>query len=391
MAAFRPYAGLEVVDFSQGVAGPWCAMLFAQHGARVVKVEPPGGDWSRPMGRRRHPMSPIFAAFNRGKLGMTLDMRAAGGREVAGRLIARADVVVSNALPGTEEALGLAPAQVAEIRPDVIYITVSGWGRTGDLAGAPAVDTILQGVSGMAAGNRGTDGLPHKARFTPVDIAAGHHGFAAAQAALWERARGGPGRHIDIPLIATVATLLGGRIMEHHVEDGDPPDDLYSPLGIYRAADGLLCLATLRDGHFTALAAALGCPELADDPRFRGADDRMARRPELDALIESRLAEKSVEHWCRELPARGVMAAAVQDYGGFLEDARLHAAGGLVWLDQPDLGRVPVMPVPGADPSSAALPSPRLGEHTDAVLDALGYDADSRRRLREEGIASVAG
>lgn len=387
MDAFRPFSDLRVADFSQGVAGPYCGQLLALYGAEVIKVEPLEGDWSRPLGKKPRAFSPVFMAVNRGKRSVAIDLKQADGREIAGRLATAADVVIESFRPGIADRLGFGHGAVSALNSDVIYVSITGYGQAGPYRDRPATDAILQAFTGMADFNRGKDGIPHKVRTIPIDTAAGMYAFQNVSAALYARARGGGGRRFDVSLMGSAGAFQATRILEYHLDEGDPPPEQYMPVGLYQARDRAIGVATIRQGQFERLCAALECPEVADDPRFASNWDRMRNADALDALLELRLGTRDAAEWSALLVAKGIMSAPANTYSEFLADPHVAAVGAVAWPDQDGVGPVPVVNVPGTD--EAALDSrtaPALGAHTEAVLAGLGLDDDDIGRLRARGV-----
>ena len=190
----RPFSGLNVVDLSQGVAGPHCGMLFAQNGADVIKVEPPGGDWGRTIGARYGDFCAYNVAFNRGKRSLAVDLKSELGLDVTRRLLQAADVVVENYRPGVLQRFALDYATLRATNPEVVYVSITGFGQTGPRASLPATDAILQSFSGLMSVNRGNDGMPHRVNVLLIDVATGLYAFQAASTALYKRAVRGGGR-----------------------------------------------------------------------------------------------------------------------------------------------------------------------------------------------------
>jgi crotonobetainyl-CoA:carnitine CoA-transferase CaiB-like acyl-CoA transferase len=388
--ALSPFTGLSVVDLSQGIAGPYCAQLLALYGADVIKVEPLDGDWLRPLGTPGRPVSALFAAFNRGKRGLAVDLKSDQGRAIVAELAAKADVLVENFRPGVTDRLGVGYDAVAQRNPGIVYISVTGYGQSGPASGRPATDTIIQAHLGLAAFNRDRDGTPRKVPIVPVDVATGLYACQAASAALYERlaaqAKGGEahGRHLDISLLQSAAAFQAGKMLEYHLDDGAPPPEQTSPVGLYPAKDGTVAIITLRDSNFAALAEALGLEALIDDPRFRGLADRMENREALDAAIAAATEQRSVADLLKTLEAADISAAEVRDYGAALADGALDQAGIVSWFEQPELGRLPAISPPATDAATLA-PAPRLGEHTGDVLHALGHRDDEITALAASG------
>ena len=215
MSYDAPFAGLKVVDLSQGVAGPYCGMLLAQHGADVIKVEPTGeGDWSRTLGKRYGGHTAYSIPTNLGKRSIALDLKSAEGKDVLWRLIGGADVLLEGFRPGVLDRLGFGYEAVAKREPRILYLSVSGFGQTGPLAGRPAMDPVLQAFTGLMMDNKGEDGIPHRVPFVVIDMSTALYAFQALSAALYARRDVPQGRRIEVSLLA------GG---ERHA--GDPDDD----------------------------------------------------------------------------------------------------------------------------------------------------------------------
>ena len=188
MSYDAPFAGLKVVDLSQGVAGPYCAMLLAQHGADVIKVEPTGeGDWSRTLGKRYGGHTAYSIPANLGKRSIALDLKSAEGKDVLWRLIGGADVLLEGFRPGVLDRLGFGYEAVAKREPRILYLSVSGFGQTGPLAGRPAMDPVLQAFTGLMMDNKGEDGIPHRVPFVVIDMSTALYAFQALSAALYAR------------------------------------------------------------------------------------------------------------------------------------------------------------------------------------------------------------
>jgi len=369
-----PYDGIRVLDFSQGVAGPHCGMLFALYGADVIKIEPPEGDWSRPLGTVIDGMSAIFVAYNQGKRGLVLDLATQDGVSIVHDLVRGSDVVIENFRHGVIDRLGLGWTTLKEIQPKLIHVAISGFGQTGPDRTRPATDSILQTHAGLMALNRGIDGLPHKVRFPAIDHVTGLYAFQAAAMALMTRDREGRGRYLDISLLQSSIAFQGVKILDHHVTGGNPPEDQYAPIGIYPTRDGSLAVSTIRQRQFRDLCEVLGCAELESDPRFNEIGERMKHVEELNALLALEFATRTTAEWSRRLTEKGVMNSPVRDYSELLDDAHVKSAALIHWIGQPGFAQVPLARVPGAD-VDWVFPAPALGEHSDEILAELGSRA----------------
>ena len=364
----EPLAGVLVVDFSQGIAGPYCARLLADHGARVIKVEPPSGDWMRALGQGPDGTSASCIYYNLGKQGIILDLKDAGGRARALALAARADLVVESARPGAMQKLGLGFEVVRARNPGVIYLSVSGYGREGPRTADPLTDTVAQAFSGWMSINRGRDGVPHKTDTTIVDAVTGLFAFQAAAMALWP---GGPrqARHLDVSLMQSAAAVLAPKIMETAFL-GRPPGLINAPAGSYRTADGWIAVTLVREAQYRAWMTTIGAPELAEDPRFTGFAERALNAGPLMQAIEARMIERTTADWVARLTAAGVLASRINDFTDWLAEPQVAGARAAPEREVLPGTPLPVPRSPGIEGPKRRAPT--LGEHTDAVLSEFG-------------------
>jgi crotonobetainyl-CoA:carnitine CoA-transferase CaiB-like acyl-CoA transferase len=366
----QPLAGLLVLDLSQGVAGPYCGRLLADQGARVLKVEPPPGDWMRVLGTGPGGTSASALYYNLGKESVVLDLKEPDDLERALALAARADVVIESSRPGAMEKLGLGFEAVRARNALVIYLTISGFGRTGPRAAEPLTDTVAQAFSGYMSINRGRDGIPHKTDTTIIDAVTGLYAFQTVTMALWP---GGPreARHLDVSLMQAAAAMLGPKVLETAFLGG-PPEAINAPAGSYRTSDGWIAVTLVREKQFRALARAIGEPDLVRDPRFASFAERSRNLAPLQEIITMRLSERSTEDWVTRFTAAGVLASRINEFGDWLADPQVTAT-----CTAPEVEVVPgtSLPVP-RNPGQPALdrPCPGLGEHTEAVLREFGLD-----------------
>ncbi|HTZ37790.1 MAG TPA: CoA transferase [Stellaceae bacterium] len=380
------YSGLRVLDLGQGIAAPYCAMLLAMHGAEVVKLEPPGGDWSRGLGRRYGDHTAMSATFNRGKKGLALDLRAPAAREVALRLADAADIVVEGFRPGVAARLGLGYEALAARNPRLIYVSVSGFGQEGPHIGLPCTDSVAQAFSGLAALNIGNDGAPHRVGALIVDALTGLYAAQAVGVALYARERRGCGARLDLSLTQSAAAVLGHKLAEHVLEDGRP-QVINVPTGAHRARDGWVMIALLREADFARLVAALGAPGLASDPRFASFAARAENAAAIFAELGAVFARETTAHWLAALRAADILCDRINGFDDWLADPHVVATGGAVAVAPGDMPRFKVPRTPGASAAAdAALPpAPRIGEHGRAILADIGLDAAAIARLAAEG------
>jgi crotonobetainyl-CoA:carnitine CoA-transferase CaiB-like acyl-CoA transferase len=380
------YTGLRVLDLGQGIAAPYCAMLLAMHGAEVVKLEPPGGDWSRGLGKRYGDHTAMSAHFNRGKRGLALDLRAPAGREVALALAKRADIVIEGFRPGVATRLGLGYEALAARNPRLIYVSISGFGQEGPHIALPCTDSVAQAFSGLAALNIGNDGGPHRVGAMIVDALTGVYAAQALGVALYARERSGKGRKLELNLTQSAAAILGHKLAEHVLEDGKP-QIVNVPTGAHRTQDGWVMIALLREADFVRLAAALGAPELAADPRFSSFAARAQNAAAIFAALGDIFARETTAHWLDVLRAADILSDRINGFDDWLADPHIVATGGAVTVQPGDMPafRVPRTPGVSAAADAALSPAPRIGEHGRAILAELGFDEEGIARLTAEG------
>src|SRR5471032_536844 len=268
MSYDAPFAGLKVVDLSQGIAGPYCAMLLAQHGAQVIKVEGIGdGDWARTLGVRHGSHSAFSIIGNIGKRSLSVDLKSGAGKQVLWRVLKGADVFLEGFRPGVIKRLGFDYEAVSAREPRILYLSISGFGQTGPLAERPAMDPVLQAYTGLMDANRGEDGIPHRVPVIVVDMSTALYAFQALSAALYARRDETRGRYIEASLMQAATALQSIRLMACHLEGGTMRPG-GAPGGVFKIADGWMSMVAINDRDWRALCAAMQMQALADDPRF---------------------------------------------------------------------------------------------------------------------------
>jgi len=376
------YSGLCVLDLGQGIAAPYCGMLLAMHGAEVVKLEPPGGDWSRGLGRRYGDHTAMSAHFNRGKKGIALDLRAPAGRAVALDLATRADILIEGFRPGVAARLGLGYEALAALNPRLLYVSVSGFGQEGPHIGLACTDSVAQAFSGLAALNTGNDGAPHRVGALIVDALTGLYAAQALGVALYAREKSGKGVRLDLSLTQSAASILGHKLAEHVLEGGTP-QVINTPTGAHRTQDGWVMIALLREADFVRLVTALGAPELATDPRFSSFAARAENSPAIFAALGAIFARETTAHWLGVLRAADILSDRINGFDDWLADPHVVATGGAVDVAPADMPAFKVPRTPGISPDvdAALSPAPHIGEHGRAILTELGLDDAAIARL----------
>ncbi len=385
----RALEGIRVLDVTQVMAGPICAMQLCDMGADVIKVEPPAGDSTRRMSGARGTDSPGFNAVNRGKRGIVLDLKTPDGREAFRRLAARADVVIENFRPGVMESFGLGYAALSEGNPGLVYASISGYGRTGPHRAKGGFDLVAQGVSGIMSVTGEPGGPPVKAGLPVTDLGAGLFALSGILAALVYRARTGRGQHVDTSLVEAGVALSVWEATEHF-STGRVPEPMGSahrmsaPYQAIRCADGYITLAAANDRLFVRLCGVLGHPEWAARADYRDDTHRVANRVELARLIESVTATRERAHWLARFESSDVPCGPINTYAQVFEDAQVHARHMALDVDHPALGRLRTLGSPikmSVTPPDASRRAPLLGEHTREVLREVGYDDGAIDRL----------
>ena len=263
-----PFAGLKVLDLSQGVAGPYCGMHLARNGADVVKLEPTGsGCWSRQLGKSIGDHTAHSVVVHRGKRSVSADLKSPEGLEIARKLAAGCDVMIQNYRVGKLEKFGLDYDAVAAINPRVVYLAVTGFGQTGPRRDQPATDSVMQAYTGMMSINRDINGLPQRINMLAIDFATGLYAYQAVASALYRQATKGAGALIETSLLEAAMVFQEAAIMESHLQGG-AAEPIGMPVGTFETKDGFMSINARRDPHFKKLCSLIWKAEWLDDPRF---------------------------------------------------------------------------------------------------------------------------
>jgi crotonobetainyl-CoA:carnitine CoA-transferase CaiB-like acyl-CoA transferase len=387
MSYDAPFAGLKVVDLSQGVAGPYCGMLLAQHGANVIKVEPTGeGDWARTLGQRYGDHSAYSIPSNLGKRSIAVDLKCQEGKEVLWRLLAGSDVLLEGFRPGVLERLGFGYPAVALREPRILYLSVSGFGQSGPLADRPAMDPVLQAFTGLMIDNKGEDGIPHRVPFVVIDMSTALFAFQALSAALYARREQRVGRHLEVSLLQAASAMQAVRLMMVYLEGERVRRSM--PSGVFRTADGWLQFLVVRqDSWVKFCGSVLRLPELAGDPRFADDAARMRNDAALLAIVRPVIAAKPTAYWAERLREADIMHERLNTFREFLAHPQAEATGLIGWLEPVGTPEpVPVPNIAGVRPFAKGTPRatpPRVGEHSREVLAEHGFAATEVAALAE--------
>lgn len=388
MSYDRPYEGLSVLDFSQGVAGPYCGALMALYGADVIKIEPPEGDWARKLGTDYDGHSVLDICGNRGKRSLSLDLKHPEGRAIARALACETDILIEGFRPGVADRLGIGYAETRKRNPRVLYLSVSGYGQEGPMREEPCTDTVMQAFSGLMSVNPGNDGAPHRIGFLIVDMVTGLYAYQALATALHARPGEKEGRHIDVSLMQSAAAIQAAKISEYALANGSPRV-LNAPAGTYRTTDGWIAITLVTHAHWVAICNGLALPRLLDDPRFAGFESRAEHLPALLEILNEQISCKSTAEWQARLTEAGALCNAIHDFGDWLNHAHVRIVDAAPAIHQPRVGAIPTPVIPGmmrlaADDGRQLAPA--VGEHGPAILRERGYDEDAISKL----IASAA-
>jgi crotonobetainyl-CoA:carnitine CoA-transferase CaiB-like acyl-CoA transferase len=389
--------GIRVLDLSRVIAGPYCAMLLGELGADVIKVERPGrGDDLRDM-RGRSGMSAAFAAMNRNKRGIAVDLQHPEGARIAFELARRSDVVIENFLPGGAERLGLAYEAVRATNPAVVYASVSGFGQTGPLANRPGYNLIAQGMSGIMALTGMPGHPPTRVGGSVADLAAAFVTFGAVNAALVHRLRTGRGQHLDVSLLAATLGLLPDPAA-NYFDSGICPgregnrNPHLTPAEAFPTKDGHVTVVLMNPDQWDRFCRALGDEAVRADPRFGTNADRLAHYPELRQRLEAIFATATTAEWVKRLEAASVAAGPIYEFDEVFQDPQVRHLELVAEMDQPGYGRVRMLGFPFRSSEGGAAirgPAPLLGQHTAEVLSELGFASAEIERLAAAGAVAL--
>jgi len=390
--ATLPLSGKRLLDFSQGVAGPYCAMLLAELGADVIKVEPPEGDWARSVGSLVGPYeSTAHIGLNRTKRSIRLDLKHAEGCRIAFQLAARSHIVVQNFRRGVLEKFGLGYEQLVAANPELIYATIYGYGADGPLADAPATDSVMQAFGGLMSIN-GDDGPPLRLGNMVSDMLAGSYLSQGVLAALLMLAESGRGQRVSVSLLDALVAFQTPPVTEYMTTGNLPARSgrnhpLIAPSGTYQVKDGFVTLVATQP-LWSKFCKAIGMPELSHDARFATNEDRLAHRLELQALIIPFFAGKTQADLLELSSLHDLICAPVNDYDALFSHEQVVANDLVRTWSHPDLGSFKGVrnPVRYEDTEPRWGSSPLLGEHTSEILAVdLGYSASEIAKLQASG------
>jgi crotonobetainyl-CoA:carnitine CoA-transferase CaiB-like acyl-CoA transferase len=393
-----PLSGYRMVDLTSNVAGPLATMILADQGADVIKVEAPdGGDHTRAAANRRAGFSASFLNNNRNKRSIVLDLKTPPGLEALLRLCATADAFVQNFRPGVAERLGAGESAIRAVAPKIVYVSISGFGEKGPFAAKPAYDPVIQGFSGLATVQAGSDAArPRLLRTILPDKLTAITASQAITAALLARERTGEGQHVRLSMLDAVLAFLWSSDMGGQTFVGGEPvrQEAASTIDlIYETADGYLTLAALTDRQWQALSETLDRPEWLTDPRFRTPALRQQNIDARLAATQQALLARPAAEWLEKLTAAGIPCAPVLTRNQVIHHPQLIEMGSIVETEHPSAGRLrqarPAARFSGT-PAEMRRGAPGFGEHTREILTGLGYSAAEITALSPHRLPAAA-
>ncbi len=400
----RALEGIRILDLTRIYTGPYCSMLFADMGAEVIKIEPPGGELIRdnpPLakegegGPHDRSRSGYFLTLNRNKYGITLNLKHPKGMGIFKELVKIGDIVLENYAPGVMKRLGIDYSVLREINPRIITCSISGFGQWGPYSERIAFDVISQAMSGLMSITGHPGGSPTRVGTSLGDVNASVHAAFAIMAALWYREKSGVGQYIDASMQEAMVSILEGAIVRWTmgkelltpIGSHNPHD---APMGAYKCKDGYIIIATVGDEHWHRFCRAIGRPKWASDPQFRTKRQRWEKKFILAEEIEKWAANYTVEEAGEILDRERVANSPILNIQQVVDDPHLNARGYFVEVDHPIMGKAKIPGIPfklSETPGEVDRPSPLVGEHNELILGKyLGISGAEVKQLKAEGV-----
>jgi crotonobetainyl-CoA:carnitine CoA-transferase CaiB-like acyl-CoA transferase len=389
-----PLNGFRIIDVTQMISGPMATMILADQGADVIKVEPPRmGDLTRALAGRRHAMSPTFAVVNRNKRSVAIDLKQPRGVELLKRLIARADLFVQNFRPGTVERMGIDEASLRRSKPDLVYVSINGFGESGPYAHKRTYDPVIQALSGLASIQADRDsGRPRMLRVIVPDKVTALTAAQAMTAALLARERTGTGQHVRLAMLDAVIAFMWPESMAAFTFAG-PEKAITRPANtrdlVFQTADGYITCGAVSDSEWEGLCRALERPDWLQDERFKTPAGRVRYADARLELAAEVLKMRSSAEWLTRLDAHQVPCAPILTRDELLTDPQVAANHMIIEATHPSAGPMR-QPRPaarfGGTPADLRSFAATLGQHTSEVLGEIGFATEEIETLREAGV-----
>ncbi len=385
--------GVRIIDLTINLSGPFGAAILGDMGADVIKLEAPGaGDVARYTGPARGGMSAGFAVINRNKRAVAVNLQASGGKEALLKLVQSADVVLQNFRPGVVERLGVGYADCKAVKPDIIYVSISGYGDSGPLCNDPVYDPVIQAASGyMLTQSEPGSGTPVAVRNALCDKIASMNVAQGVLAALFAHGRGAGGQHVKISMLDTSLAFLWPDAMRNntYIDDTSPIADISNIYNVLPTKDGYAIGFAVTDVQYQGLCRALERPDLADDPRFDHVAARIVNLVALNKIVAAEAAKYTTGEIIERFSREQVPGSKINSRADLMTDAQIAHNALIVEADHPDAGRLRYTRPPiifEATPSSIRHHAPRLGEHTDEVFTEIGVSAEVLAAWRAQGV-----
>ena len=376
MSYEKPYDGLKVIDFSQGVAGPYCGMLLAQHGAEVIKIEPKDGDWARNLGQEYGQHSAFSVTANLGKKSFVIDLKNKNSQSILDKIISNCDIFIEGFRPGVINRLGYGYERLKNINPKLIYLSISGFGQKGPMSHKPAMDPVLQAFTGFMSENKGPDNVPHRTPVIIFDMTTALYATQLVSTALYARLTEKVGKKIEISLMESAAAMQSIRLMSGYMEG--PYTHASSPSGTFKTQDGWIQIIVVKNHEFEKFCNAVGWLDFINDERFSSNAERRKHESFLTKEVQKLFINKPTKYWKKILNEFQVQNEKIQDYKEFVESEQVQALKLISWLKQPTTDVLwPLPNLPGMKPLDQKgnfSVAPYLGQHTREIMLELGYD-----------------
>ena len=388
MSYEKPYEGLKVIDFSQGVAGPYCGMLLAQYGAEVIKIEPKDGDWARNLGQEYGQHSAFSVTANLGKKSIVFDLKNKKSQPILDKIINECDVFIEGFRPGVIERLGYGYERLKNINSKLIYLSISGFGQKGPMSAKPAMDPVLQAFTGFMSENKGPDDIPHRTPVIIFDMTTALYATQLVSSALFARIKEDIGKKIEVSLMEAAAAMQSIRLMSGYMEG--PYTHASSPSGTFQTKDGWIQIIVVKNHEFTKFCNAVGWVNFHTDKRFLTNSLRRKHEAILTKEVQKLFIKETTEYWKNLLNKFQVQNEKVQNYREFVDSEQTKALDLISWLDQPTTDQSwPVPNIPGMPKlvsGSKLSKAPSLGQHTKEIILQLGYSEKSIAKLFDEEV-----
>lgn len=388
-----PLAGVRIIDLTSMISGPVATMLLADQGADVIKVEPPAGDLVRSMGSGSTAISPTFLSSNRSKRSLVLDLKSERGVEVLKELVKTADVFVQNFRPGAVERMGIGEDDMRAVKPDLIYVSISGFGATGPYSHKRVYDPVIQALSGLASIQADRDtGRPRMVRTIVPDKLTAITAAQAITAALFSKLRTGKGQHIRLSMLDAMIAFLWPEGLVQLTYPGGEKAGSRSQLAqdlVFETADGYMTAGAVSDAEWRGMCEAFDKPEWLSDERFDTAYKRVVNVVDRLDATQDVLRTQPTEYWLKVLDEHGVPCAPILSRENLLEHPQIIENAIVETMDSPQGGQVR-QPRPAAQfsetPAGITSFAPALGEHNEELLAELGISGEAFEELRKEGV-----